>query len=169
MDDAKYDKRYANRNRIITPFRPIWMSVPKIRNKNFLQTTKCPTSPRWKLGRNYFETLAGRTNDASKGNRRIERSQTAGVRHRQGQEVDVRYLSMSLNMTPLESSVVSEAYPLPPESVIAGPAEPVQTLDGLVQSWAISDVGRATRNPNKCAFRHGATRWQRKLPGSVRA
>ncbi len=35
MDDAQYDKRYTNRNRIITPNGPIWISVPINKKQKF--------------------------------------------------------------------------------------------------------------------------------------
>jgi hypothetical protein len=35
MDDAQYDKRFTNRNRIITPKGPIWISVPINKKQKF--------------------------------------------------------------------------------------------------------------------------------------
>ena len=35
MDDAQYDKRFTNRNRIITPNGPIWLSVPINKKQKF--------------------------------------------------------------------------------------------------------------------------------------
>jgi WbqC-like protein family len=35
MDDAQYDKRYTNRNRIITPDGPIWITVPINKKQKF--------------------------------------------------------------------------------------------------------------------------------------
>lgn len=35
MDDAQYDKRFTNRNRIITPNGPIWISVPINKKQKF--------------------------------------------------------------------------------------------------------------------------------------
>ena len=35
MDDAQYDKRYTNRNQIITPNGPIWISIPINKKQKF--------------------------------------------------------------------------------------------------------------------------------------
>ena len=35
MDDTQYDKRYTNRNRILAPSGPVWLSVPIVKSQKF--------------------------------------------------------------------------------------------------------------------------------------
>ena len=35
MDDVQYDKRFTNRNRILVPQGPLWISVPIVKDDKF--------------------------------------------------------------------------------------------------------------------------------------
>lgn len=37
MDDVQYDRRYTNRNRILAPQGPIWLTVPIVKSQKFMR------------------------------------------------------------------------------------------------------------------------------------
>jgi hypothetical protein len=49
MDDVQYDKRFTNRNKILVPQGPIWLTVPIVKDDKFLPnaSVKINNSVRW--------------------------------------------------------------------------------------------------------------------------
>lgn len=65
-----------------------------------------------------FEILQHRTFDRLKRDRGVERGQSATVRYRKGEKVNVRKLAMALNVIPAEPSGVSYTDRVRPEIVL---------------------------------------------------